>query len=482
MDDVLQQLNSEWLDSASIVTLQEKMEKGELTAERLTLFYLHEISEKNPNIHAILEINPQAVQIAQALDTERETQGIRSLLHGIPVLLKDNMATNDMMHTSCGSLALKDFYAAEDAFLVQKLRAAGAVILGKTNMTEWANFMSDKMTNGWSSRGGQVKNPYGFFDVGGSSSGAAAAIAASLATIAIGTETTGSIINPSAQNSVVGIKPTVGAISRTGIIPLAITQDTPGPIARSVEDAAIAFSLLTGYDAKDPVTEKAVEFDGVDWPSIFNRDALEGVRLGIARNIFVNEVSKERADLFEKAIQQLEACGAVILDPIDLGVMENDLDYNVLMYEFKSSLNAYLGNTPATNPIRTLADIIAFNNAHVDETLRYGQILLEKCERTSGTLTEPAYLKALLRNHHLAGSIALGKALEDHRLHALVFPQDHGCSFGAAAGYPSVTVPAAYSKEGEPFGITFAGKAFAEPELIGYAYAFEQLVRARKRP
>ena len=286
LDKRLKRLREEWLDEATILDMQNKMETDELTAEELVFMYLESISERNQNVNAVLELNPQAVQIAKALDVERREQGMRSFLHGIPILLKDNMGTADQMHTSCGSLALKDFYAGEDAFLVKKLRAAGAIILGKTNMTEWANFMSDRMTNGWSSRGGQVNNPYGPFDVGGSSSGAGAAVASNLTAFAIGTETTGSILNPSAQNSIVGIKPTVGTISRTGIIPLSTSQDTPGPMARTVEDATIAFSMLIGYDSTDPVTEGAAELDDVDWLATLDKNALQGVRLGVARTIF----------------------------------------------------------------------------------------------------------------------------------------------------------------------------------------------------
>ncbi|NYF26282.1 amidase family protein [Sporosarcina sp. JAI121] len=482
LDNKLKKLQSDWLDEATISAMQVKISKGELTSEELTFMYIDTISNRNKNVNAVLELNPEAVQIARALDVERCEKGPRSLLHGIPVLLKDNMGTKDMMHTSCGSLALKDYYAVEDAFLVKKLRAAGAVILGKTNMTEWANFMSDRMTNGWSSRGGQVNNPYGLFDVGGSSSGAGAAIAANMAAVAIGTETTGSILNPSAQNSLVGIKPTVGAISRTGVIPLSYTQDTPGPMARTVHDAAITFGLMVGSDPDDLVTQESSRLNKIDWISILDERALEGVRLGVARSIFEREASTERLALFDAALTQLKAAGAVIIDDIDLGTMENDLGYNVLLYEFKAALNAYLGKTPMTNPIRTLADIIRFNNENAEETLKFGQVMLEKVERTSGTLTERAYIEALLRNRHLAADIALGKALEEHNVQALVFPQDHGCSFGAAAGYPSVTVPAAFSDAGEPFGITFSGKAFTEPDLISFAYAFEQRVMARRKP
>jgi len=482
LDEKLKRLQSDWLDEATISEMNEKMNNGELTAEELTLMYIDTISLRDKNVNAVLELNQQAVHIAKALDVERREKGSRSLLHGIPILLKDNMGTNDLMHTSCGSLALKDFYATEDAFIVKKLREAGAVILGKTNMTEWANFMSDRMTNGWSSRGGQVNNPYGLFDVGGSSSGAGAGIAANMAAVALGTETTGSILNPSAQNSLVGIKPTVGAISRAGVIPLTTTQDTPGPMARTVRDATITFSLLVGTDPADPVTAEAYRLEGVDWMSLLDKGSLAGVRLGVAREIFEREASTERVALFDKALKELEAAGAVIVDDLNLGTMENDLGYNVLLYEFKAALNAYLGKTSASNSIRTLADVIQFNNEHAEETLKFGQVMLEKVERTSGTLTERAYIEALLRNRHLAGDIALGKAFDTYNIQALVFPQDHGCSFGAAAGYPSITVPAAYSETGEPFGITFSGKAFSEPELIGYAYAFEQQVNARRKP
>ncbi|MCM3711377.1 amidase family protein [Sporosarcina luteola] len=471
-----------WLEEATIQQMQGRMESGHTTSEELTVMYMDIISKKDLNINAILELNPQALQIARSLDEERRRGVVRSLLHGIPVLLKDNMDTGDGMHTSCGSLAMKDHYAEEDAFLVKKLREAGAVILGKTNMTEWANFMSDKMRNGWSSRGGQVNNPYGLFDVGGSSSGAAAAVAANMAAVSIGTETSGSIINPSAQNALVGIKPTVGSISRSGVIPLSFTQDTPGPMARTVEDAAITFGLLVGYDEADPVTKEAERFNGIDWLSLCDTEALKGKRIGIARSIFVREISAERKEKFEEALRRLESLGAELVDDIDLGTMEDDLGYDVLLYEFKAALNGYLGKTSPTNPIRTLSDIIQFNKEHPEETLKFGQVMLEKVDRTSGTLTEPEYIEALLRNRHLAGELALDRAFDEHNIDVLVFPQDHGCSFSAAAGYPAVTVPSSFTKEGEPFCITLCGKAFSEPDLIGYAYAFEQSARARRKP
>lgn len=478
----LEELRKNWLDEATIHQMQEKMASGDLTAEGLVLMYMKNISLRDQNVNAILEINPQALQIAQALDYERAIKGPRSLLHGIPVLLKDNVDTGDHMHTSAGSLAMQHHYAEKDAFLVQKLRDAGAVILGKTNMTEWANFMSDRMTNGWSSRGGQVKNPYGPFDVGGSSSGSGAAIASNMAVFSIGTETSGSILNPAAQNGIVGIKPTVGAISRSGVIPLAHTQDTPGPMARTVEDATIAFAEMVGYDPEDPVTYKSAVWEGIDWLSCLKKDALNGVRLGIARTVFMEETKTETLELFEHAIEKLKELGATIVDEIDLGTMENDLGYDVLLHEFKSDLNAYLAKTPVTNPIRSLQEIIQYNNRHPEETLKFGQSLLESSDRKSGTLTEREYIEALERNRHFGGEIALGAALEKHDVAALLFPQDHGCSFGAAAGYPSVTVPSGFTKDGEPFGITFSGRAFSEPDLIGYAFSFEQATKGRRKP
>ncbi|EMR05459.1 Glutamyl-tRNA(Gln) amidotransferase subunit A [Bhargavaea cecembensis DSE10] len=478
----LERIRDEWLEEASIREMQEKMEKGDVTAEELTVMYLSRISEYGRNVNAVLEVNPDALQIARQLDYERQVKGARSPLHGIPVLLKDNMDTGDKMHTSCGSLALADHYAAEDAFLVKKLREAGAVILGKTNMTEWANFMSDKMTNGYSSRGGQVKSPYGQFDCGGSSSGAAVAVAANLAAASVGTETTGSIIEPAVQNSLVGIKPTVGAISRAGVIPLSVTQDIPGPLARDVESALLMFREMVGEDPADPVTSLSDVWEGRDWEACLDPDALNGARIGVARNIFENEADSRIQDLFDRKLDVLKACGAEIIDDIDLGVMENDLGYDVLMHEFKAAVNAYLGKTPASNPIRTLSDVIEFNSQHPEETLKFGQNMLEQSDRTSGTLTERAYLEALERNRHLSSEVALERAFREHDISALVFPQSHGLSFGAAAGYPGVAVPAGKTEEGEPFGIAFYGRAFAEPLLIGFACAFEQREKGRVKP
>ncbi|MBD7908616.1 amidase family protein [Sporosarcina gallistercoris] len=472
----------EWVIESDIPTIQQALEEGTLTSEELVLFYLDRIAREGQQTNAILEINPHALQIAQALDLERKTAGKRSMLHGIPILLKDNMDTGDAMHTSAGSLALENHYASQDAFLVKQLRKAGVIILGKTNMTEWANFMSDDMPNGWSSRGGQVLNPYGQFEVGGSSSGSAVAISTNLAVASIGTETTGSIIHPAAQNGIVGLKPTVGAISRSGIIPLSVTQDTAGPMTRTVTDAALVFEALIGKDLDDPITIHSEKYESINWLDLLDKEALKGVRIGIPSSIFRNEVTEERMQLFKDSLTSLEKTGARIIPDIDLGTKESELGYDVLLHECKASLNHYLGKTAETNPIRSIEDVIKFNNDHPDLTLRYGQELLKNINDRSGTLTELAYIEALLRNRHLAKKVALGEALEQNGVDILAFPQDHGCSFEAAAGYPAITVPAGVTKAGEPFGLTFTGPAFSEPSLLGYAYAFEQQVQARREP
>lgn len=480
--DKLEQYRLEQLDEKTIAELQLEMAEGKLTSEELVLMYKENISLSGESINAVLELNPEAVQIAQAMDFERLHKGVRSLLHGIPVLLKDNIDTGDMMHTSAGSLALKDHYARCDAKVVEMLRNAGAVIIGKTNMTEWANFMTDKMENGFSSLGGQVKNPYGAFDVGGSSSGSAAAVSANLAVAAIGTETSGSIIDPAARNSLVGIKPTVGLISRSGIIPIAWTQDTAGPLARTVEDAVTVFAQLIGHDPQDAITAFAEPFESYDWKQHFKKDGLAGTKLGVPRNLFHDKLSTEELELFDESLDRLQQCGAQIIDDVDLGVTQEDLGFAVLLHEFKAGINHYLAKTAPENPIRSLDDAIAFNLAHEAETLKFGQNLFEQAASTSGNLTEREYVEGLERNRFLAGKQGISATLEKTGVDALVLPKDYGCNIGAAAGFPSITVPFSYSHENEPFNITFTGKAFSEPELIEYAYAFEQAVQGRRKP
>ncbi|TWT02986.1 amidase [Planococcus sp. CPCC 101016] len=477
----LEEYRRERLDEMTIAEMQEAMEAGQLTSEELVLMYKENISVRDKNTCAVLEMNPDALLTAQSLDFERRQKGPRSALHGIPILIKDNMDTGDKMHTSAGSLAMKDHYALQDAKVVEKLRQAGAVILGKTNMTEWANFMSDKMPNGYSSRGGQVKNPYGSFDVGGSSSGSAAAVASNLAVGAIGTETSGSIINPAAQNSLVGIKPTVGLTSRTGIIPLSHTQDVPGPLARTVADAVTLFKAIIGVDPADISTVFAEQFEDYDWNRHFKEDGLQGIKLGVAKKLF-KEISDDQLVQFEKALEVLRRCGAEIIDEVDLGVQQEDLGFAVLLHEFKANLNAYLAKSNLDHRIRSLDDIIAFNNEHAEKMLKFGQNLLEQANGMTGMLTDREYVEALERNRFLAAERGMKEVLDNVGVDALVLPQDFGCNIGAAAGFPSITVPFGYSKSGEPFGITFAGQAFSEPALIEYAYAFEQAVKGRRKP
>ncbi len=468
------------LNETSISELQEQMEAGQISAEELVLMYTENISLLNKDLRAILEINPDALQAAQALDFERKHKGPRTPLHGIPLLVKDNMDTGDKMHTSAGSLAMQHHYASKDAEVVKKLRAAGAIILGKTNMTEWANFMSDRMTNGYSSRGGQVKNPYGKFDVGGSSSGSAAAVAANMAAAAVGTETSGSIINPAAQNSLVGIKPTLGLVSRTGIIPLSHTQDTAGPLARTVQDAVAVFKAIIGSDEEDVITAMAEKFSGYDWSSHFKKDGLSGARFGIDPTLY-KEIGDEQAAAFEAALKKLRESGAEIKE-IDIGADQEDLGFAVLLHEFKADLNAYLARSNTDQPIRSMSDVIAFNNKHPELMLKFGQNLLESAEALSGQLTEREYMEALERNRFLAAEQGMNATLQEAAVDALVLPQDFGCNIGAAAGFPSITVPYGKTEKGEPFGVTFAGLAFSEPKLIEYAYAFEQATKGRCLP
>ncbi|KAA0549001.1 amidase [Bacillus sp. BGMRC 2118] len=481
----LDNLREEWLPEMTIDDIQEKMDAGEITAKELVLLYLDRIARFNKNgiaIHAVLEVNPDVLQIAEALDTERKVSGPRSMMHGIPVLLKDNIDTGDKLHTSAGSLALKNSYAAQDATIVDLLREAGAIILGKTNMTEWANFMAEDMPTGYSSRGGQVLNPYGpgKFEVGGSSSGSGAAIAANFATVAIGTETSGSILSPASRNSLVGIKPTVGLVSRTGIIPIAHTQDTAGPMTRTVKDAAILLNTIVGRDETDSATCKNML--NYDYTEFLIDDGLQGKRIGIARELYFDYLSEEEKACMENAITKLKEKGAIIIDSVVIPSTKVKWDYNVLVYEFKTDLNAYLQTIDPRHGIRSLADVIHFNNENAEATLKYGQKVLLDSEATSGTLTEAEYIQSLEQDQYLSTEQGIDFTLQEHNLDAIVFPNNFGAGIPAKAGYPSITVPAGYSSDNGPVGITFTGTAFTEPVLIEIAYAYEQATKVRKPP
>ncbi len=488
------------LSEAGIAELQGEMAAGHLSSRRLVEYFLEriELLDRNgPKLNSIIEINPQALEIADQMDAERKAKGARGPLHGIPVLLKDNIDTADAMHTTAGSLALLESRPSADAFIVARLRAAGAVILGKTNLSEWANFRSTRSSSGWSGRGGQTRNPYApQRSPCGSSSGSGVAIAAGLAVVAVGTETDGSIVCPSAVNGIVGIKPTVGMVSRSGIIPISVSQDTAGPMARSVADAAVLLNALAGADSADPATTSLKDHAVADFASALRIDGLRGARIGVARNLAGFHEGVDA--ILEQAIASLKAAGAVIVDPADLDVPKtlSDDEFTVLLYEFKDGLNRYLA-TRAGSP-RTLADLIAFNTREsAREMPFFGQELLVQAQE-KGPLTEKAYRAARARSYKGAGHDGIDAALKKHHLDAIIAPTggsawmtdlingDHftggnASTAPAVAGYPHVTVPAGFM-HGLPVGISFIGPAWSEGTLIRFAYSFEQATRARHPP
>ena len=450
-------------------------------------------------MRSISEANPEALAIADALDAERKSKGSRGPLHGIPIVIKDNIDTADRMTTTAGSLALEGSIAARDAFVVKQLRAAGAVIIGKTNLSEWANFRSTKSTSGWSGRGGQVRNPY-ILDRNpcGSSSGTGAAIAANLATAGVGTETDGSIVCPSGTNGLVGIKPTVGLVSRTGIIPISHTQDTAGPMARSVADAAALLGGMIGRDTADRATTRRPVSVAVDYTTSLDAGALKGARIGVARKKYTG-YSPATDQLLEAAIATLKAQGAVIVDPANIPTASqlDDCEFEILLYEFKADLNAYLKRLPPSANVHSLADLIAFNEREKDRELQYfGQEILTMAQK-KGPLTSAAYRKTLATCGTRARTLGVDAVLTKYRLDAIVAPTggpawttdlvngDHftGASStpGAVAGYPSVTVPAG-DVQGLPVGLSFIGTAWSEARLIALAYAYEQATKHRKPP
>ncbi|WP_409299754.1 amidase family protein [Peribacillus sp. SCS-155] len=479
----LDELSENWLPEKSIADLQQALANGEVTSKDLVLMYMARIARYDKSINSVLELNPDAVQIAEALDAERKQSGTCGPLYGIPVLLKDNIDTYDKLHTSAGSLALAENVAAEDSFVAKQLRQAGAIILGKANMTEWANFMTDGMPSGYSSRGGQVKNPYGpgLFDVGGSSSGSGASIASNFAAAAIGTETSGSILSPASSNSIVGIKPTVGLISRRGIIPISHSQDTAGPMARTVADSALLLSVLTDKDARDPATH-ANPNHGMQYTQFLNENALKGKIIGVAKNPYYNYLNDEEKLLMEQAISVLKEQGATVIESINIPSEKEEWDYNTLIYEFKNALNAYLGNTPANVPVSSLKDVIVFNLERPKEMLSYGQTLLIQSEATSGTLTEPDYINSREKDIYHSTINGIDAVMDDYQLDAILFPNNIGAGIPAKAGYPSITVPGGYTSEGKPLGVTFTAKAYEEGKLIEIGYAYEQATKHRQAP
>ncbi len=478
------------------------MQAGEESARSLVAKYrrrIEALDRQGPALHAVIELNPEADDIAARLDGERAGKGPRGPLHGIPVLIKDNIGTADRMTTTAGSLALEGSTPARDAFVARRLREAGAVILGKTNLSEWANFRSTHSSSGWSGRGGQAKNPYALDrNPSGSSSGTGVAVAASCAAIGIGTETDGSIVSPSNNCGLVGVKPTVGLVSRAGIIPIAHSQDTAGPMARTVTDAAILLGALVGADPDDPVTAAGAAKGRRDYTTFLDPNALEGARIGIPRKAcFGMSVAADR--IADEAIAVLARLGAVIVDPVDLPPASkvSDSEFTVLLCEFKADLNAYLAGLGPTAPARSLQDLIAFNERHKEREMPYfGQEIFLEAEK-AGALTDLKYKTALANGRQWTRTLGIDAVAAKHRLDALVAPTSgpasltdlvnldygpNGCStFAAVAGYPHVTVPAGFAF-GLPVGLSFFGPAFTEGKLLGYAFAFERATKHRRPP
>jgi amidase len=490
------------LDEVTVAQLQDGMASGRYSSRRLVEMYterINAVDRQGPALRSVIELNPDALSIADSLDAERKAGRVRGPLHGIPILIKDNIDTADRMMTTAGSLALQGSSAPRDAFVTAKLRAAGAVILGKTNLSEWANFRSTKSTSGWSGRGGQVSNPY-VLDRNpcGSSSGTGAAIAANLAAIGVGTETDGSIVCPSGANALVGIKPTVGLVSRAGIIPISHTQDTAGPMTRTVADAAILLSAMTGVDPADAATTAGARRSVSDYTTALKADGLKGARIGIARKRYFG-YSPASDRLIDAAIADMKAQGAIIVDPANIPTAGglDDCEFEILLYEFKADLNKYLAARGASTPVHSLTDLIAFNLREKEREMPFfAQEILVMAEK-KGPLTSAAYRKALTTCRARARTLGLDAVMTRFRLDAIVAPTgspawptdlvngDHflGASStpAAVAGYPSVTVPAGFAY-GLPVGVSFIGRAWSEATLIRLAYAYEQATKHRRPP
>ncbi len=492
------------IEETTISELQSALSNGQLTAHQLTKIYIQRIQEldwQGPQLHSIVEINPDALTIAEELDNERQAKGSRGPLHGIPILLKENIATTDRMETTAGSLALLGARPAHEAFITQQLRAAGAVILGKANLSEWANFRSSGSSSGWSARGGQTRNPYVLDRTPcGSSSGSAVAVAANLVAASIGTETDGSILCPATMNGIVGIKPTVGLTSRSGVIPIAHSQDTVGTFGRTVADAATLLGTLTGIDPLDPATQTSEGKFYSDYTAFLDPNGLQGARIGVPRETFFG-YSPKVDTIINQAIERIREQGAEIIDPANIPtakqIAASEAEMKVLLFEFKADLNNYL-STVKNSSVHSLEEIIRFNEQHAEQELKYfNQDLFLMAQKTT-TLDDPEYLAALAENHFLAKKDGIDAVMDTYRLDALVMPTsspawsidqvngDHNPGGGssqiaALSGYPAITVPAGFTFE-LPVGITFIGRAFSEPALIKFAYAFEQATKARRSP
>ncbi|MHA1984544.1 MAG: amidase [Candidatus Hodarchaeales archaeon] len=484
----------------SIQELRFMLDNKEITIKSLINQYIKrikEIDQEGPKLNSIIVLNPNVLEIADELDRELKNNKIRGPLHGIPVIIKDNIEVADKMRTTAGSLALKDYFPSKDAFLVKKLREAGAVILGKANLSEWANFRSTKSTSGWSSFGGQTRNPYALDrNPCGSSSGSAVAVAANLCSVAVGTETDGSILCPSNVNSLVGIKPTVGLISRTGIIPIAHTQDTAGPMARTVTDAATLLGAMIGQDPYDVMTVKSSGKVFSDYTQFLDKNGLNKAKIGVLRNKI--GIHHKVDEIFKESIEKIKNLGAIITDPVEIALAEDlgDTEYDVLLYEFKTDLNKYLESLPGEIPVHSLSELIEFNKKNQDKIMPYfKQEHLIKAEE-KGDLESEEYKESLKKYMEVKEKV--DETFQKHELEALISPSgapawfsdlingDHYMGIGnsqitAVIGYPAITVPAGYI-HGLPIGISFIGKAFEESTLIKLAYGFEQSTKIRKAP
>jgi amidase len=492
---------SDAVEELSLADIAAAFADGRMTSQQLTQSYLARIDKldrRGPNLRSVIETNPRALDIASALDAERKARGSRGPLHGVPVLIKDNVETADHMMSTAGSLALAEWYAPKDAPLVERLRAAGAVILGKSNLSEWANFRSTHSLSGWSGRGGQCRNPYATDRTpSGSSSGSAVAVSANLCAIAVGTETDGSIVSPASINGIVGLKPTVGLVSRRGIAPISHSQDTAGPLARNVRDAAVMLGIMAGLDGADAASAAVGDRFQTDYARYVDPKGLNGARVGIARKFFADNAPLN--DFLDVCIATLKAAGAVIVDPADLPMHGSTAaaEQEVMLYEFKTDLNAYLRRLPPTFPVRSLSALIRFNEAHKDtEMPLFDQELLRQAQ-AKGPLTEKAYRDARAACLKATRSNGIDAVLAQHKLDAMVTltsgpawlidavngdSDTGGCSSPAAiAGYPHITVPAGLFR-GLPIGLSFFGAAFSEPTLIKLGSGFEGVAHGRTPP
>ncbi len=490
------------LEEMTIADLGRALRSGQETARSITGKYLARIEElntKGPELRAVIEVNPEALALADTLDAERRAKGPRGPLHGIPILIKDNIGTADRMTTTAGSLALEGSIPPRDSFVAARLREAGAILLGKANLSEWANIRSNRSSSGWSSRGGQCRNPYALDrDPSGSSSGSAVAASANLCAAAVGSETDGSIVSPSSICGIVGIKPTVGLLSRSGVIPISHTQDTLGPMARTVADAAVLLGAMTGVDERDEATRPSRGKALTDYTKFLDPNGLKGARIGVyhPRSLDKNPLTNP---VLAEALAAMRAAGATIVDPVKMPSegKSGNAEFEVLLYELKADLNRYLADLGPKAPVHTLQEVIDFNERHRDRVMPYfGQEIFLQAE-AKGPLTDPAYKKALAACRHNYRTEGIDAMIARHKLDALVAPtggpawlidlvngdsETGGSStLAAVAGYPSITVPAGFAF-GLPLGISFIGKAWSEPALVRLAYAFETATKVRKAP